>query len=77
MYCVPPTRILNYSENARFDILTVVLLKFKSSGTQHCAIQHAVPDVLKDNSACIIRHKQSCQTSWPWRWRHHNPSKCQ
>jgi len=63
MYYVAPTRIINYTENVRFDIFTAVLLKFMSSGTQHCAIQHAVPDVLKDNSASIVRHKQSCQTS--------------
>jgi hypothetical protein len=53
LYSHVPPKIINYSENARFDILTAVLLKFKSSGTQHCAMQHAVPDVLKDNTASI------------------------
>lgn len=38
---VPQTTFLNYSDDARFDILLTFTL--------HCTMQHAVPDVLKDN----------------------------
>lgn len=37
----------------------------------------SITDVSEDCSAFIIRVRQCKKGTWPWRWRHYNPFKCQ
>ena len=56
---------INIKYNARFQVLTPVLLRFKSSRMQQCINGHAVPDIFRNLQTLTVKSLNIQKTAHP------------